>query len=163
MNIVTPQSWISFCIVNPRSMSCELTHFLQLPSGYLLQSQISGPVELLYLLKYLINSKQNICPKKGNFSELYQFSSVTQSCLTLCNPLDRSTPGLPVITKSRSLLKLIFVESVIPSYHLFLCRPLLILLSIFSSIRVFSNESVLHIRWPGVSASASVFPMNTQD
>ena len=62
------------------------------------------------------------------------------------------------ITNSRSLLKLISIESVMPSNHLILCRPLLLLLSIFSSIRVFSNESVLHrvfsnesvlhIRWP---------------
>ena len=52
------------------------------------------------------------------------------------------------ITKSRSLLKLVSVESVMPSNHLILCRPLLLLPSIFPSIRVFSSESVLHIRWP---------------
>ena len=52
------------------------------------------------------------------------------------------------ITNSWSLLKLMSIESVMPSYHLILCRPLLLLPSIFPSIRVFSNESVLHIRWP---------------
>ena len=52
------------------------------------------------------------------------------------------------ITNSWSLLKLMFIESVMPSNHLFLCHPLLLLSSIFSSIEVFSNESVLHIRWP---------------
>ena len=52
------------------------------------------------------------------------------------------------ITMSQSLLKLMSVESVIPSHHLILCRPLLLLPSIFPSIRVFSNQSVLHIRWP---------------
>ena len=52
------------------------------------------------------------------------------------------------ITSSRSLLKLMSIESVMPSNHLILCRPLLLLPSIFPSIRVFSNESVLHIRWP---------------
>ena len=52
------------------------------------------------------------------------------------------------ITNSRSLLKLTFTESVMPSNHFILCCPLLLLLSIFPSIRVFSNESVLHIRWP---------------
>ena len=52
------------------------------------------------------------------------------------------------ITNSWSLLKLMFIESVMPSNHLILCRPLLLLPSIFSSIRIFSNESVLHIRWP---------------
>ena len=52
------------------------------------------------------------------------------------------------ITNSQSLLKLISIESVMPSNHLILCCPLLLLPSIFPSIRVFSNESVLHIRWP---------------
>ena len=66
------------------------------------------------------------------------------------------------ITNSWNLLKLMSVESVTPSNHLILCRPLLLLPSIFPSIRVFSKESVLHIMWPKfrVSASASVHPMN---
>ena len=69
------------------------------------------------------------------------------------------------ITNSRSLFKLMPIESVMPSNHLILCHPLLLLSSIFPSIKVFSNESVLHIRWPkiGVSASTSVLPVNTQD
>ena len=69
------------------------------------------------------------------------------------------------ITNSRSLRKLTPVELVMPSNRLILCDPLLCPPSIFPSIRVFSNESVLHIRWPsiGVSASASVLPMNTKD
>ena len=69
------------------------------------------------------------------------------------------------ITNSRSLPKLMSIESVTPSNHLILCRPLLLLPSIFPSIRVFSNESVLHFRWPSlvVSVSASVLPMNIQD
>ena len=68
-------------------------------------------------------------------------------------------------TISRSLLKLISVELMLPSVHLILCHPLLLLPSIFPSIRVFSNESALHIRWLniGVSVSTSVLPMNTQD
>ena len=68
------------------------------------------------------------------------------------------------ITNSQSLLSLMSTEWVIPSNHLILC-PLLLPTSIFPRIRVFSNESVLHIRWPsnGVSASISVFPMNIQD
>ena len=75
---------------------------------------------------------------------IVQFSSVVQSCPTLCDPMDCSMPGL---TSSQSLLKLKFIESVMPSNHLILCRPL-ILPSIFPSIRVFSNESALCIRWP---------------
>ena len=76
-----------------------------------------------------------------------KFSSVTQSCLTLCNPMDSSMPGLP-ITNSRSLLKLMSIESVMPSNHLILCRSLHLLPSIFPSIRVFSNGSAVCIRWP---------------
>ena len=65
------------------------------------------------------------------------------------------------ITNSRSLLKLMSIESVMPSNHLILCRPLLLLPSIFPSIRIFSNESVLHIRWPTYwSFSFSVSPSN---
>ena len=69
------------------------------------------------------------------------------------------------ITNSWSLLKVMSIESVMPSNHLILCHPPLFPPSNFSSIRVFSNGSVLHIRWPrfGVSASASVLPMNIQD
>ena len=69
------------------------------------------------------------------------------------------------ITNSHRLFKLLSIESVMTSNHLILYCPLLLPPSIFPRIRVFSNESVLHIRWPkfGVSASASVLPMNIQD
>ena len=78
-----------------------------------------------------------------------QFSSVTQSRPTVCNPMDYIARQTSLsITNSRSLLKLMSIESVMPSNHLILCRPLLLLPSIFASIRVFSSESVLHIRWP---------------
>ena len=89
------------------------------------------------------------------------FSSGAQLCSTLCDPMDCSTPGLPVITNSWSLLKLMSIELVMPSSHLMLCRPLLLLPSIFPSIRVFSNESVLPIRWPKYwSFSVSISPSN---
>ena len=58
-----------------------------------------------------------------------QFSSVAQSCSTLCDPMDCSTPSFLVLTNSRSLLKLMSIESVMPSNHLILCRPLLLNLS----------------------------------
>ena len=75
--------------------------------------------------------------------------------------MDCSTPGYLSITNSRSLPKLMSIESVMPSNQLILCHPLLFLLSIFSSIRVFSNESVLHIRWPkDWSFSFSISPSN---
>ena len=69
------------------------------------------------------------------------------------------------ITSSQSLLKLMSIQSVMPSNHLILCHPLLLLPSIFPSIRVFSSDSFICIRWPsiGLSASASVFPINIQD
>ena len=76
-----------------------------------------------------------------------QFSSVSQSCLTLCNPMDCSKPGFP-FSISQNLLKLMSIESVMPSNIFILCHPLLLLPSIFPSIRVFSNESALCIRWP---------------
>ena len=75
-----------------------------------------------------------------------QFSSVSQSCPTLCNPLDCNTPDFLSITNSQSLLKLMSIESVMPSTPLIFCHPLL-LPSIFPSLRVFSNESGV-IRWP---------------
>ena len=62
--------------------------------------------------------------------------------------MDCSTPGLPVHHQLRSLLKLMPIKSVTPSSHFIFCHPLLLPPSIFPSIRVFSNESVLHIRWP---------------
>ena len=92
-----------------------------------------------------------------------QFSSVAQSCLTLYNPMDCSTPGLPVlsITNSQNLLKLMSIELVMPSNNLILCCPLLLSPSIFPNIRVFSNESVLRIRWPKYWCfSFSISPSN---
>ena len=92
---------------------------------------------------------------------LSSVSSVAQSCPILCDPMDCSTPGLPVHTNAQSLLKLMSIESVMPSNHLILCRPLLLPPSIFPSIRVFSNELVLCIRWPKHwSFSFSISPSN---
>ena len=92
---------------------------------------------------------------------LLQFSSVAQTSLTLCDPLDCSTQASLSITNSCSLLKLMFIELVMPSNHLILCYPLLFLPSIFPSIRVFPKESVLPIRWPKHwSFSFSISPSN---
>ena len=90
-----------------------------------------------------------------------QFSSVAQSCPTLCDPMNHSTPGLPVHHHSRSLLKLKSIESVMSSSHLILCRPLVLLPPISPHIGVFSNESTLHMRWPKYwSFSFSISPSN---
>ena len=76
----------------------------------------------------------------------------------LCDPMDRSTPGLPV---HHQLLELAQTHVVMSSNHLILCHPLILLSSIFPSIRVFSRESALHIRWPKFwSFSFSLSPPN---
>ena len=88
-----------------------------------------------------------------------QFSSVIQSCPTLCNLI--ACQASLNINSSQYLLKLMSIESVMPSNHLILCQPLLLLPLIFPSIRVFSNESVLHIRWPKYwSFNFSITPSN---
>ena len=77
-----------------------------------------------------------------------QFISVAQSCWLFATPWTAACQASLSINSSQSLLKLLSIESVMPSNHLILCPPLLLLPSIFPSIRVFSNESALCIRWP---------------
>ena len=90
-----------------------------------------------------------------------QFSSVSQSCPTLCDALTRACQSSLSITNLRSLFKLVSIELVMPSNRLILCHLFLLLPSIFPSIRVFSNESVLCIRWPkDWSFSFSTSPSN---
>ena len=97
-------------------------------------TQESNP-HLFYILHWQAGSLSLVPP---------EFSHVQ-----LCDPSDGSTPGCSwSITNSQSLLKLMSIESVMPSSQLILCCPLLLPPSIFPSIRVFSNESLLHIRWP---------------
>ena len=92
---------------------------------------------------------------------LEKVSSVSQSCLTLCDPMDCSTPGFPVHHQLLSLLKLMSIESVMPSNPLILCCPHLFLPSVFPSITVFSSESVPRIKWPKYwSFSFSISPSN---
>ena len=85
--------------------------------------------------------------EKVQFSSV-QFNSVAQSSPTLCNPMNHSTPGLPVHHQFPEFTQLTSIESVMPSSHLILCCPLLLLLPIPPSIRVFSKESTLRMRWP---------------
>ena len=77
-----------------------------------------------------------------------QFSSVAQSCPNLCDPMNHRSQASLSITSSRSSPRLTSIESVMPSSHLILSRPLLLLPPIPPSIRVFSNESTLRTRWP---------------
>ena len=103
--------------------------------------QTRGPVSLIFI------------------QTLHQFNSVTQSCPTLEDPWTAAHQTSLSITNSRSLLKLMYIEMVMPSNHFTLYHPLLLLPSIFPSIRVFSKKSALHIRWPKYW-SFSICPSN---
>ena len=100
-----------------------------------------------------------------------QFSSVAQSCSTLCDPMNHSTPGLPVHhqlleftqTHVHRVSDAIQPSHPLPSSHLILCHPFLLMPAIRPSIRVFSNKSTLHMRWPkycSFSFSFSISPSN---
>ena len=82
------------------------------------------------------------------FRPTLQFSSVAQLCPTLCDPWTAARQASLSISNSQSLLNITSIELVMPSNHLILCRPLLLPPSIFPTISVFSNESVLCTRWP---------------
>ena len=110
---------------------------------------------------YVINPSELYTLEWLKHCECDTFSSVTQLCLTLCNPMNCSTPGFSVHHPLPELAQTHVCESVMPSNHLILRRPLLLSPSIFPSIRVFSNESALHIRWPkDWSFSFSISPSN---
>ena len=105
-------------------------------------------------------SFQEICYKHITFKTV-QFSSVTQLCPTLCDPMDCSTPGFPVHHQLPELAQTLIHQVSMPSNHFILCHPCLLLPSIFPSIRVFSKQSVLHIRRPKYwSFSFSISPTN---
>ena len=89
----------------------------------------------------------------------FHSSSVSQSCLTLCDPMNCSTSGLPVHHQLPEFTQTQSIKSVMPSSHLILCRPLFLLPPIPPSIRVFSNESTLRVKWPKYwSFSFSIIP-----
>ena len=110
----------------------------------------------LRILNYFYSS-----PSHHELLNVFQFSSVIQSVRLFATPRTAASQASLSITNSQSLLKLMCIESVMPSNHLILCHPLLLLLSIVPSMRVFSNESVLCIRWPKYwSFSFSISPSN---
>ena len=139
-----------------------LTLFPYLPNSYLsFRPQIQAP-HLSEKFTYYILSKNHL---RQLFSvcncRLLQFSSVAQLCLTLCDPMDCSMPGLPIHTNSQSWLKLTSIELVMPYNYFILYHPLLLPSLVFPSIRVFSKESVLRIRWPEYwSLSFNISPSN---
>ena len=110
---------------------------------------------MIFLTKYaaLLQLNKSI----GRFSQ--SVSSVAQSCPTLCDPMNSSTPSLPVRHQLLSLPRLMSIESVMPSNHLILNRPLLLLPLIPPSIRVFTNELIFCMRWQKYwSFSFSIIP-----
>ena len=145
----------------------KLSHYIVFPFVLWLEARWFSFVLWLYFL-HIIDLRQialrqeiaflGFCPVTYHS---VQFSSVTQSCLTLCDPMNCSTPGLPVHHQLPEFTQTQSTESVMPSSHLILCRPLLFLPPIPPSLRVFSNESALRIRWPKYwSFSFSISPSN---
>ena len=132
--------------IEPRFPALQVNYLPPEPPGKLHPCQTS----LLRKNQQLLNS---------NFEVPDLFSSA-QSCPTLFDPMDSSTPGLPVHHQLLGFTQT-SIDLVMPSNHLILCCPLLLLLSIFPSIKVFSNESALHIRWPKYwSFSFNISPSN---
>ena len=130
---------------NVKGKYCHLSRFCHHETPHAL-SIITVSV---IMLKHFKNSFLNFLFQHSIFSLLFssvQVSSVAQSCPS--NPMDCSTLGFPVYHQLPELAQLMFIDLVMPSNHLILCCPLFLLPSIFGSIRVFSNESVLRIRWP---------------
>ena len=110
-----------------------------------------------YQLVLISHVTQVVFKSPNNASVL--FNSVAQSCPTLCDPMNCSTPGLLTISNSRSSLRFRSIESVMPYRDLILFRPLLLLPPVPPSIQVFFNESTLCMRWPKYwSFSFSIIP-----
>ena len=128
---------------------------------YKLQSESKGPRTRSD--SNLRQEKLNV-PAQAESKLALQFSSLSQPCLTLCDPMDWNTPGFPVHNQLPELTQT-HVPAVSDATQQSHCLSPLLPLSIFPSIRVFSNESILRIRWSsiGVSASTSVLPMNIHD
>ena len=110
--------------------------------------------------EYVLFLSVHLIQQISHQNELLFSHLVTSNSL---HPIDCNTPGFPVLHYLLDLLKHMSIEPVMPFNHLGICGPLLFLSSIFPSIRVFSNELGLHIRWPMYWSFKSVLPMNIQD
>ena len=117
---------------------------------------------LLNKIVFLLNIGRNFLSVLGLFMVAVEMCVQSLGHIwTLCNPTAAASQAFLSISISRSLLKLISIEMVMPSNHLILCHPVLLLPSIIPSISVFSNESALHIRWPKYwSFSFNISPSN---
>ena len=115
------------------------------------------PTQLYLLMPEIKSNKKGFLIRKWSFSSVQSLSHIQ----LFVTPWTAARRASLCITNSRSLRRLMSVELMMPSNHLILCRPLLLLPSIFPSIRVFSDESALHIRWPTYwSFSFSISPSN---
>ena len=136
--------------------------FLDIPKGIVTQQyKISSSANLS-----IGNSSDGVTASVPCCGQIGVFSSQSVQSLSrvrlFVTPWTAARQASLSITNLQSLLKLMFIELVMPSNHLILCRPLFLLSSIFPSIRVFSNESVLHIRWLKYwSFSFSISPSNS--
>ena len=136
------------------------------PYAFLLTGSISILQNKAQELRSIFFPSCRIAPSQHLWLLLYSSTicsccSVPQLCPTLCDSMDCSMPVFPVLHHFPKLLKFMSIELVMPSNHLILCHPLFLLTSIFPSIRVFSNELALCIRWPKYwSFSFSISPSN---
>ena len=138
-------------------LSTSLPHFI---SWYFFCKVTTLPIPYS---AYSVHQDLYVWLKKNTWhcTLVFQFNSLAHSCPILCDPRTATRQASLSITNSQSLLKLKSIESVMPSNHLILCHPLLLLPPIFPIIRVFSNESVLYIRWPKYwSFSFNISPSN---
>ena len=138
--------------------SCPMLHIDFLSSVHVLKLIF----DLFYLFQGPGEGGERPCWFMGRIWTVFssvQFSSVAQLCPTLCDPMNLARQASLSITNSQSSLRLSSIESVMPSSHLILCCPLLLLPPITPSIRVFSNESTLCMRWRKYwSFSFSIIP-----
>ena len=132
-----------------------------LPLYYFWAPEGNNP-RFIGLIWIILNGLKHCC-WKASYS-LAKCCSVAKSCPILCNPMDSSTPGFPVLHISQSLLKLMSVELMMPSNHLILCCPFSSCLHSFPTLGSFPKSQLFTSSGQniGVSASASGFPMTTQ-
>ena len=147
---------------------CKLIHLYQFSdSTYKWYDMVSYHLSVFLFLTYFTQmtiSRSVHIAANGIISFFLQLSNVVQSLSRVwffLTPWTAAQQASLSFTISRSLLKLMFIESVMPSNHFILCHPLLLLPSIFLSFRVFPNESILRVRWPKYcSFSFSISPSN---
>ena len=144
--VLVTQSCPTLC--DPKDPSGSSDHSAGKNTGVGCHSLLQGIFPTQGLNPGGLHCRQILCHLNHQGSPNYisvQFSSVAQ-CQTLCDPMNHSTPGLPVHHQLPGSPRLMSIESVMPSSHLILCRPLLLLPPIPPSIRVFSNESTLSMK-----------------